>query len=1297
MHFKKLTSGIIALAMTLSIVPAPAFAADTVRLNLYSDDFESYDVSVYPKPKPDGITVSGSGDEVYVDTVGSSKRLWLKNDGFVSDVQIKKSFSKVTGKTVMFELDFLQLYNTSEGDTILGVYSGETPIALIQSKDGDIVYKTSESTAVLVSDYSANKEYSIKTEVDLFENEAEIWVEGDSVGSYSLLSSAGTADNFRIVSKQLPGFTVDNLKVYTVESLDKVTVTGDSSPVIPVYDSAEYEYSAAVFDSNGTESENAELKWTLSGAPSGVSLVSDSGKKVKIKVTNAAAEGTFTLTARIPDSDVSGSITLKTVPLSASSLKIEGWQDKVEIRSKDGGKSYVAYPSYRVTAEEGESKEYEFKAVVLDQFGNEVENFGKINWSLFIPESESKLPDGVSIDSRSGIVTVSKAPEEEQLIGIRAVSADDSSIKGETKISVLDFETYAMDRTRMNSVIEHVESTLDGATLDSSVLISDVFDRGSRTPVRILESTKDTIESNVMSESNLMRAMYNLSVITGDSKYSDRVNSIYKLLMTDGLVNGVKMSWGGHMTMDMETNLPYATYNSGTHEIKGVSPFISPMFSEDVNEEYTEDSYNNGYGLAGWLFRAIVAGHAMGDYKNLDFERHWNATSYASAFESVWKTPDAFDKDRRGPLQRSGGAAFTGALGNIIECLLEYYTATGDENGLSWAANYVDTLLNSSMTYYVYKDTNGEYIWPSDTTNMKYWKDSSGEGGEEPKREYYNNKNELAYISVKSDIRELSANQYSANFIYQHRDLAETDVSGNVTDTVKVIDVKTGTPTELTLYNTWTDGSWGEPATTAGCNYLLEKVTDSLGYQWYEYPSLDNYTGPPYGDRLYANLVMGTDDPSDKDTWIELGYITEEEGSLMIDPYSRMRGMETLDGILLAICEAIDKLYDADRSDEATELLEKASKGVYSSLKLRYAFDTDNYLSYMTWIRPDYMRSHNIVDYEEVPWDVELNDNLTEKNKKYLRTEKSMGAGHKGYYYAKGSTFYEKRIEPQHLSSLSKLCSILRENVEKLEATDPSDPNYDSNMEKAELFSNRIKYFWKVLRDMCFGKVPIGDIGEDFWNLEPDLNFGTSSDSYMMIETSINMYRATGHKDFLKLARAIANNFMRTNYSANEQIFVTGSDYFTSSSNDILPILLELDALLLDRYDENIKYTVAYRGAEFYDTYTYGKDDSYRQNKDFTNTPQTLYANDVVEVQKIRINHSTIELKVGECVQIDYDIIPYDAENQDVYWDVYDQRVAMMDTDTDTLYALKKGKTKIRCASKSKLGVASEEVEVIVR
>ncbi len=1278
MSIKRILSGILAFAVTVTLLTVPGWATEVENV-IYSEDFEGFAVD----GKPSDITVSGDKDSVYVDTVGNSKRLWLKNESDIKKLEISKEFSEITDKTITFELDFLQLYSTSDGDTILGIYNGDTPVVLIETNNGNIAYNAGTKYEPVISGYLHNVTYNIKVEVDLFAKLASVYADGEYIGRFNLLDESGTVDKLRIKSQYSPGFTVDNIKIYMQEDLNSIKISGDTRPVIPAYNAVEYEYTATVTDTNGVNVSDINIDWSLVNAPSGVSLAGASGNKVELIVDNSTAPATFSVKAKVQNSEISDVLSVSTQPLSASSIEVVGWTDKVEITAKDKSTYSVTYPSYRITGSDREVKTYKFKAKVLDQFGNEVENFGRFNWSLFVPDGEPELPDYVSINSNSGVVSVTKNPTKEQFIGIKAVSVDNTSVVGKTKVSLLDFDTYSMDKTRFESVIEHVESSLNNASNDKTPLMSDLYSRQTKAPVYLPMKTGEVLSSNVMSQSNLLRTMYNLSKITGDAKYKDRVDEIYRYMMTDGVVtSGVQLGWGGHITMDMQTGAPYYGGNANvTHEIKDIVPFVSPMLSDSVNKVYDGDTYNNGNGWGGFLVRAMFSGHAMGNLKTLEFERHWSTTyaSYATALEAVWQDPGFFDDERRGPLQRNGGAAFTTTAADMTAMMLEYYQETGDIYALEWSKNMMQTILNSAITYYVYTDTAGNFIWPSDND-------------ENFKREYYNSNNELVYRSVKTDSVMMDGVECT-NVVYQHRNIADETNP----DVVKVID-NNGNETELTLYNTWTEGIFHELATTKGMDHELAELTATLGYTCYlasNYKS--KYTGPEYGDRVWNNLVHGTDDPTDKDTWVELGYITEEEGELMIDPYMGIRGMSSMGDIVLPFCDVINCFYENGDYDTAIALTDQFSKSMYNSLKLRYNFSTDKLDSYMNWIRPEYMRSEEITEYKELAWDEEYNSDRNEKHKRYLNVNKNMKAPHNGYYWAKGNIESEQRPHRAYPAYISGMVMTLNKMVQYLEATDPADQSYAENMEKAQLFRNRIKYLWKVLRDVCENMLPIGDIGEDFFNPEPNLDFSSTAYYPELMDGAVALYRATGHEDFLRLARVIANNYVRRNFNSDEEFFENGSDYFATTSVSSLPYLLELDAYLLDRYDENIKYHVSNEPAEFFDSSFYGEDGAIRENTTLMTSPSGLYPNRSVKANKINIKHDVIELNVGDSMVIDYEVLPYDADSKGVIWDVYDQRVAMINADTSTIYAMKKGKTKIRCVSTSRLGLASKEVEVIVK
>ena len=111
MKFKKIISSILSFCMAASLVPTMSVTAEEydVQSVIISDDFENYTAGA----TPDNMAVIGNSDNVYVDTVGVSKRLWLKNENDISGVGVKYSFNAVYDQSVSIETDYLKIGNKS--------------------------------------------------------------------------------------------------------------------------------------------------------------------------------------------------------------------------------------------------------------------------------------------------------------------------------------------------------------------------------------------------------------------------------------------------------------------------------------------------------------------------------------------------------------------------------------------------------------------------------------------------------------------------------------------------------------------------------------------------------------------------------------------------------------------------------------------------------------------------------------------------------------------------------------------------------------------------------------------------------------------------------------------------------------------------------------------------------------------------------------------------------------------------------------------------------------------------------
>lgn len=1186
---RKLISCLLAVVMLISLLPdsATVRAEDgyEIKRTIYFEDFETYSGG----EAPEDIEISGNTESVFVDMVGTSKRLWLKNSDDIAPIGIRKRFPAVSDSTAVFGVDYLQIGRKSDGDQILGVYSGDTALVSVETKNGNIVLRSnnSEDGYTLVSNYYCNRAYCVEVSVDLYNKNCAVNIDSEQIGRYPLLDiSKNTVDNMAVKATYSPGFAIDNVTIAGEAYVSNIIIEGTQTPVIPNHGTERYTYTAQAIDANGQAVEDIRLTWSLTNAPSGVELETDGTNQAVVTVSEIASEKAFSLAAAA-DSGLKGTLTLQTEKLKASGAKIQGWHDKALIYAENGEDGEVSYPSFRMTSD----SKYAYTIKVYNQHGEEVSDCGAFRWELYSVDGE-ELPSGIGIDKNTGVVTVSGEVSGDTYIGIRATSVENPSIFDTCKLQLSDYATYTSDKIRLDAVIAHVESVLECASDEDSPLLADLIVRQTRAPGSIPVRKTNLISSNVMSQSNLMRTMENLSAFTDNPTYKNKVKDIYRYLLTN-CISSAAIVWGGHTAMDLTANAQYIDSDFGyIHEIKGCIPYMKPLFDEAVNLPYTLDvnadgSEKNGGGYAGFLARTILAGHAAGNVETLAFERHY-APRELKSMEDKWTTPEVFDSERQGPVVWENGASFLIVTGGLISVLLDYYRGSGDENALRWAENCMRTVLNSAYTYYV------------------------------------------------------------------------TDAQGN-----PVIDPNTG------KQKTWTEGIFNECfTTTKGLEYRLHGYDEGRSNAWYEISNYMDYTGPQYGDRFYNNVIYG-------DGWVQQGICTEEEGELMLEPYMATRENSCITQCATAFCGVINEIAETD-TDKATELMLQYSKSIYNYLKLRYNFNSHYFDAYMTWIRPDKMNGQT--EY------VETEENEPLDKSRYFSTV-NVPVPHNGYYYTKGSVWNGKMPEIELVATMTQLVATTRARAAEIEETQPED---------AQLLYKRSRFIWKVLRDLCLNLFDIGDIGEDLDDLQPKLDYDSTAYSTAMLYSLIEMYKGLGRQEYLDMARAIANNYVAAYYSDSEKLFISDSDYLTTGSNMALPLLLELEALIRDDYDSCITAKATKLGEEFFDVYTEGADGAYRRNAKTLSSPATLVPNLEVKAKELHILHDEIKLGVGECAEIKYEVIPFDADDPSVIWDIDNRSIANIDQSTDMIYGLAKGKTKIRLVSSSALGVASQEVTVIV-
>ncbi len=1189
---KRIIATIASICITFplftGLTPKTGFAAShEVKSIIYSEDFETYTEG----ETPENIDVDCKDGSVSVKTVGTSKRLMLKNDNEIGAVNVSKSFDTISDTTVKIEEKFLQIGAKSSGNIILSLRGKGNEIISIETKDNDIVYKTAKNKyAVLVEDYYINKVYNISANVDLYTKKCVVEITGFEAQEFPTFDTKiDYADEFYMTAPCSPGFCVDDVSIYTVKTASKVKINGDLNPVIPSDGVISYEYTLSAYDDNDVSINNILAEWTLSQTLSWVEI-SKNGNKITLSVPKNATEQSVTLKGGIPESGLYDEVTISFTALKATKAKIIGHTTKAQMHNK-AGQFEEEYPSYRVTYDDGVGADnsYKFSASLYNQFDAPVEENGGFIWGVVGLDGD--VSDIVKIDAESGVLTVLKPVTEDVYLGLQAVSKLDNSVIARKTVLLSDYETYISDKYRMETVMQHIENSLNyGSDIyGNSPLIADFISiQAGGMGYLPVSKEYDVATSNLAGQNILMRAMINLSSLTNNDKYRNKVYEIYSYFIEHGIYYGLP-AWGGHLTFDLKTGAAYDA-NDTIHELKYTHPFYKPLFADGVNIPYDSE---NGNGLAGYVLRSIVAGHCNGDTETLVFERHSYPKMNGYKMESVWRNPQSYNSDREGPLMWTHGASFLVVYSEIITLLLDYYEETDDGNALKWAKNCVDALLDSAYTYKV-TDENGNPVY-----------DENGK------------------------------------------------------------------------QKTWTQGIFNECITsTMELLPNLEAIDKENGKAWYESGDIDLYTQTTYGDRLYNNWIYSYgDDPN----FITLGYCTEEEAELMLEPYQCSRENQCIGSVGNAIARLYDVLIKENETEAAGEIAIRYSKSIYNYMKLRYNFKTHVWDPYMSWIRPSVVRELGLNEYVEVGEDEEFDHSW------YFDCA-NKPAPHKGYYYKKGQTIGSRKSDMDLFTNIVRIVAMTRDYAIRVEQTDP---------ETSELLHKRSRFMWRVLRDVCMNSFYIGDIGEDLSNPSPDMIMGVDSVTPELVYGTMLLYKHFGHKAYIEAARAYANRVVLSDYNASAGLFKVNGDYLTFSSHECLNLFLELEALLTQRYEDDIEEKSYVLSGMQYDDYVYHEDGRVDSEAAITATLGIIAPSLQIPVVQIETD-TEIHLSVGEEYELKYKLIPFDTTATGVKWEIIGSPIVELDRSSKYLKAVRKGETYIRCFSTGTLGVSTPPIRVIV-
>lgn len=648
---KRLISAAMVCLLLLNMVPA-VFAEET---NTYlKEDFASYDTGAVPG----SLICENGGGFVRVAELNGNKVLSLTNDTDGVYTKISKTFDEISGLSVTAGLAFMQKETTVSGNVILELSGSEGTVISIETLNGDIIYRTGEKTyEVLVKKYIPNFWYNISVVADLNAAKASVYVNQVRVlYRTELAGSAAKINTFLSYTAYSPGYYLDNLVVSAAQKPENIAITGESAVSIPRSGSARYIYAARVTDELGLGVQTPVRFSLMPDGLSGVRLENAGDNKAALVVDSTANAQSVTLSAVLEsDAGISRSIQVQLKQSVPSKIEIHG--------------------SAQISGEL-EQKEWRYSAVCKDELGSTVSDEALI-FGLQ-PADGEVLPDGIGIDEKSGLLTVSGSLSgfHQKLFRVTAKTAD-GAVAGTKNIKILNKKAYISDEARMNIMTEYADYVLEAGKdiYHGTPFLADGIDVGTGLPFEWEFPPSSGMEdsavlSNLADQGGLMRFLVTLSEMTGDSKYKDKVMEIYDYFLDVGISPSGMAYWGGHTCFDLKTGkVLYSPNDILTHELKDHYPYMDPFYELDSD-------------AAQKIVKSTWASH-IPDFSTMIYNRHGEYTTKPN-FSGTWDNLDSYDNTVTG-LLASAALPFRYSADDFIFMATTMYDKTGDEKAKTWA------------------------------------------------------------------------------------------------------------------------------------------------------------------------------------------------------------------------------------------------------------------------------------------------------------------------------------------------------------------------------------------------------------------------------------------------------------------------------------------------------------------------------------------------------------------------------------------------------------------------------------
>lgn len=638
-----------------------------------------------------GITVDfeNNGLSNFICSLGGG--VSIKEDGGNKFMSISPNYDGITafaeykadyGKDVSLEIgfDFMIKSYKNDGIVLASVVGDSGTMICVETYRGGVYYKNQHGNyANLINEYMTDIWYSMRIYVNAKAGKFSIAVNGRYLANdIPFINSGSTVKSVSFSTKYTPGFCIDNFIVRPLQEAGSITISGPSEIELAKGKTGQTRFSVKVFDVKGLEMKEAVPQCSIEPQDAGMLLRMDKGDVI-LDISDSVPAGFYTLRAVYAAISQEYSIVLKRYTPEAVSVKITGESKLVFRRNKENT--------------------YQYKATAYDKMGEPIDDC-TFRFSL-----DGTVPNTISINPETGVVTVSGELPKDRHIMLRAELVANDAVAAEKKLTLMDEATYVSDQYRWETLLAYVDRVREYGRdpVNGSILIAKALNRYTMKPAVWITPKKAITPSNLAEQGNWFRLMEALWQLTGDQQYKREITETYQMYLDRYISDSGMVIWGGHACVNMDDLEPhyYADGSAYYHELKSHFPYLDPFF--ELNPEAARRIC-----IATWMnavkdkYTMLFNRHA--DYKNPyteEIEKTWLETDYGYV-DPEWGYN--FIRDRNIPFRSAGN--------DLLHLAAQLYKHTREEPAKIWATR----LLNR---YYACSDPN---------TNMYVYQFTTADG-----------------------------------------------------------------------------------------------------------------------------------------------------------------------------------------------------------------------------------------------------------------------------------------------------------------------------------------------------------------------------------------------------------------------------------------------------------------------------------------------------------------------------------------------------------------------------------------